>query len=164
MALTFALTRFWAGAGGPNAPVRAFASITTHGWAYDTHAVVATLSLAPHASLQPPNTTAYQRSLPTRQIAFLLLSLTESSMVWSTKPALAAAPRICGPLYTHGLGQRRLFQSSFPTHERAGLRTIKSSRPSTNFTSSALRHSHPRSWRGHSGRKSSTRWSRSRQL
>ena len=91
------LTRFQVGADGPNSPVRAFAGITTHGWAYGTHAVVATLSHAPRGAFQPPNTTAYQRFLPTGPIAFLPLSPTESSMVWSTQPALAAALKSLDP-------------------------------------------------------------------
>ena len=91
------LTRFQVGADGPNSPVRAFAGITTHGWAYDTHAVVATLSHAPRALFQPRNTIAYQRFLPTGPIAFLPLSPTESSIVWSTKPALAAALKSVDP-------------------------------------------------------------------
>jgi len=91
------LTQLQVGADGPNSPVRAFAGITTHGWAYDTHAVVATLSHAPRAPFQPPNTIAYQRFLPTGPIAFLPLSPTESSMVWSAKPALAAALKSVDP-------------------------------------------------------------------
>ena len=96
MTFTLVLTRFQVGADGPNSPVRAFAGITTHGWAYDTHAVVATLSHAPRAPFQPSNT-AYQRFLPTGPIAFLPLSPTESSMVWSTRPALAAALKSVHP-------------------------------------------------------------------
>lgn len=91
------LTKLKVGADGPNSPVRAFAGITSHGWAYDTHAVVATLSHPPRASFQPQNTTAYQRFLPTGPIAFLPLSPTESSMVWSTKPPLAAALKALEP-------------------------------------------------------------------
>jgi len=53
--------------------------------------VVATLSHAPRTAFQPPNTIAYQRFLPTGPIAFLPLSPTVSSLVWSTKPPLAAA-------------------------------------------------------------------------
>ncbi|KAF9646232.1 ubiquinone biosynthesis hydrox [Thelephora ganbajun] len=90
-------TRLLVGADGPNSPVRTFAGITTHGWAYDTHAVVATLSHAPRTPFQPPNTTAYQRFLPTGPIAFLPLSPTESSMVWSTKTALVAALKSVDP-------------------------------------------------------------------
>ena len=97
IATTLVLTLFQVGADGPNSPVRAFAGITTHGWAYDTHAVVATLSHAPQAPFQPPNTTAYQRFLPTGPIAFLPLSPTESTMVWSTKPRLAAALKSVNP-------------------------------------------------------------------
>ena len=91
------LTFFQVGADGPNSLVRASAGITTHGWAYDTHTIVATLSHAPRAPFQPPNTIAYQRFLPTGPIAFLPLPPTESTMVWSTKPALAAALKSVDP-------------------------------------------------------------------
>ena len=80
------------GADGPNSPVRSYAGIESYGWSYDTRAIVGTLIHAPRIpGLQNPNTTAYQRFLPTGPIAFLPLSSTASSFVWSTKPSLAAA-------------------------------------------------------------------------
>ncbi len=79
------------GADGFNSPVRNYAKIDSFGWSYDTQAIVATLNHAPRGAFQGPNTTAYQRFLPTGPIAFLPLSPTSSSLVWSTKPALAAA-------------------------------------------------------------------------
>ncbi|KAI0831854.1 ubiquinone biosynthesis hydrox [Trametes gibbosa] len=83
--------RLLVGADGFNSPVRAYANIQSYGWAYDTTAIVATLSHSPRTVLQAPNTVAYQRFLPTGPIAFLPLSATASSMVWSTKPHLAKA-------------------------------------------------------------------------
>lgn len=71
--------------------MRTYAGIQSYGWAYDTHGIVATLVHAPRRPLQGPNTVAYQRFLPTGPIAFLPLSETVSSLVWSTKPPLAAA-------------------------------------------------------------------------
>ncbi|KAI0675950.1 ubiquinone biosynthesis hydrox [Trametes maxima] len=84
-------TRLLVGADGFNSPVRAYAGIQSYGWAYETTAIVATLFHHPRTSFQPPNTTAYQRFLPTGPIAFLPLSSTASSMVWSTKPHIAKA-------------------------------------------------------------------------
>ncbi|KAI0630718.1 ubiquinone biosynthesis hydrox [Trametes polyzona] len=83
--------RLLVGADGFNSPVRAYAGIQSYGWAYDTTAIVATLVHHPRTPFQGPNTVAYQRFLPTGPIAFLPLSPTASSMVWSTKPHLAKA-------------------------------------------------------------------------
>lgn len=83
--------RLLVGADGFNSPVRTFAGIASYGWSYDTQAVVATLNHPPRGAFQGPNHTAYQRFLPTGPIAFLPLSPTVSSLVWSTKPPLAAA-------------------------------------------------------------------------
>lgn len=91
-------TRLLIGADGFNSPVRAYAGISSHGWAYPSHAIVATLShaarVAPYAPIDADsstNTIAYQRFLPTGPIAFLPLSETTSSLVWSTTPELAKA-------------------------------------------------------------------------
>ena len=43
------------------------------------------------------NHTAFQRFLPTGPIAFLPMTPTSSTMVWSTKPELAAAYKALGP-------------------------------------------------------------------
>ncbi|KAI9286915.1 hypothetical protein BC943DRAFT_217257 [Umbelopsis sp. AD052] len=80
-------TRLLVGADGANSPVRNFANINSLGWDYDTHAVVATLDVDPLKN----NDTAWQRFLPTGPIAILPLKNGVSSMVWSTKPHLAAA-------------------------------------------------------------------------
>ncbi|KAJ7760477.1 ubiquinone biosynthesis hydrox [Mycena metata] len=84
-------SRLLVGADGLNSPVRSFAKISSYGWTYDTQAIVATMSHPPRGAFMGPNTTAYQRFLPTGPIAFLPLSPVASSLVWSTKPHLAAA-------------------------------------------------------------------------
>ncbi|KAF8605980.1 ubiquinone biosynthesis hydrox [Ceratobasidium sp. AG-I] len=89
--------RLLVGADGFNSPVRKFAGIKSSGYAYDTHAVVATLFHPERinhptlAHLTQNNTTAFQRFLPTGPIACLPLSPTASSLVWSTTPAIAGA-------------------------------------------------------------------------
>ncbi|KAF9480481.1 ubiquinone biosynthesis hydrox [Pholiota conissans] len=88
-------TRLLVGADGFNSPVRAFAKIPSFGWAYNTQAIVATMNHPPRGAFEGPNTTAYQRFLSTGPIAFLPLSSTTSSLVWSTKPPLAAALLAC---------------------------------------------------------------------
>jgi len=85
--------RLLVGADGFNSPVRSYAKISSFGWSYDTQAIVASLSHSPRTLTSFPisNTTAYQRFLPTGPIAFLPLSPSVSSLVWSTTPPLAAA-------------------------------------------------------------------------
>ncbi|EGN95013.1 hypothetical protein SERLA73DRAFT_170904 [Serpula lacrymans var. lacrymans S7.3] len=83
-------TRLLVGADGFNSPVRSYAGISSYGWAYDTQAIVATLNHPERSQFELPNNTAYQRFLPTGPIAFLPLSPTTSSLVWSTKPRLAS--------------------------------------------------------------------------
>ncbi|KAJ7623287.1 ubiquinone biosynthesis hydrox [Roridomyces roridus] len=90
-------SRLLVGADGFNSPVRAFANISSFGWAYDTHAIVATMSHQPRGAFMGPNTTAYQRFLPTGPIAFLPLSPVASSLVWSSKPPLVAALKASEP-------------------------------------------------------------------
>ena len=83
--------------------MRSYAGIQSYGWAYDTHGVVATLFHEPRNPLQGPNTVAYQRFLPTGPIAFLPLSETASSLVWSTKPPIAAALKALDPAVFAGM-------------------------------------------------------------
>lgn len=85
------------GADGPNSPVRSFAKIPSYGWSYDTQAIVCTMEHPPKGPFLGPNTTAYQRFLPTGPIAFLPISATVSSLVWSTQPALSTALKACDP-------------------------------------------------------------------
>ncbi|KAH8103880.1 ubiquinone biosynthesis hydrox [Cristinia sonorae] len=89
--------RLLVGADGFNSPVRTYAGIQSYGWAYDTHGIVATLFHAPRSPFMTPNTVAYQRFLPTGPIAFLPISETASTMVWSTKPHLANALKAVQP-------------------------------------------------------------------
>ncbi|KAF8159639.1 ubiquinone biosynthesis hydrox [Crassisporium funariophilum] len=89
--------RLLVGADGFNSPVRSYAGISSYGWAYNTQAIVATMIHPPRGAFEGPNTTAYQRFLPTGPIAFLPMAPTHSSLVWSTKPALAAALLACDP-------------------------------------------------------------------
>ncbi|KAG5653399.1 hypothetical protein H0H81_000686 [Sphagnurus paluster] len=83
--------RLLVGADGFNSPVRSYAQISSFGWSYDTQGIVATMVHPPRGAFQGPNTTCYQRFLPTGPIAFLPLSPTVSSLVWSTRPHIASA-------------------------------------------------------------------------
>jgi ubiquinone biosynthesis monooxygenase Coq6 len=86
--------RLLVGADGINSPVRSFADISTDGWDYNRHGVVATLSLAePATAVFPEGTrTAYQRFLPSLggPIALLPLPNNYASLVWSTTVENAA--------------------------------------------------------------------------
>ena len=84
--------RLLIGADGLNSPVRKFAGISTRGWDYDRHGVVATLKLPPgtgHSSTYPQEVTAYQRFLPSGPIAFLALPGDYATLVWTTTPPQA---------------------------------------------------------------------------
>ncbi|KAF6230016.1 hypothetical protein HO133_004354 [Letharia lupina] len=84
--------RLLVGADGVNSPVRTFAGISTRGWDYDRHGVVATLKLPPgtgHSRENPQRVTAYQRFLPSGPIAFLALPGDYATLVWTTTPPQA---------------------------------------------------------------------------
>ncbi|KWU43732.1 ubiquinone biosynthesis hydrox, partial [Rhodotorula sp. JG-1b] len=81
--------RLLIGADGANSPVKAYSNIESFGWAYDRHGVVATLAVDPLVPGQGMNT-GWQRFLPEGPIAFLPVSDTHASLVWSTTPAYAA--------------------------------------------------------------------------
>ncbi|KAL8686887.1 MAG: hypothetical protein Q9218_006791 [Villophora microphyllina] len=86
------LTRLLVGADGLNSPVREFAGISTRGWDYERHGVVATLKLA-ETDIFPGRTdtvTAFQRFLPSGPIALLALPGDYATLVWTTTPEKAA--------------------------------------------------------------------------
>ena len=86
--------RLLVGADGINSPVRSFADITTQGWDYNRHGVVATLALGELSTPPFPANlhTAYQRFLPALggPIALLPLPNNHATLVWSTTPQHAA--------------------------------------------------------------------------
>jgi ubiquinone biosynthesis monooxygenase Coq6 len=92
--------RLLVGADGFNSPVRNFAWISSKGWDYERHGVVATISTeVKEESLDsffsddiPPSATAYQRFLPSLggPIALLPLPNHKASLVWSTTATNAA--------------------------------------------------------------------------
>ncbi|KAK2808112.1 hypothetical protein FQN50_005030 [Emmonsiellopsis sp. PD_5] len=84
--------RLLIGADGINSPVRSFASISTDGWDYDRHGVVATLDLSSQDTLRSDAITAYQRFLPGLggPVAFLPLPNNQATLVWSTTVRNAA--------------------------------------------------------------------------
>lgn len=96
--------RLLIGADGLNSPVRSFAGIASHGWDYNRHGVVATITVGGESTTDtsdafdlfseeplPNRATAYQRFLPQLggPIAILPLPNNLASLVWSTTPANA---------------------------------------------------------------------------
>lgn len=86
-------TRLLVGADGANSPVRTFAGITSRGWDYNRHGVVATLTLSSPGRGGQNYKVAYQRFLPTGPIAMLPLPGNLATLVWSTTPERAAVLR-----------------------------------------------------------------------
>ena len=74
--------RLLVGADGRDSAIRRMAGITTHGWEYDQHAIVATVRQE-----KDHNDTAWQRFMPTGPLAFLPLNDGRCSIVWSTSPS-----------------------------------------------------------------------------
>lgn len=72
------------GADGRDSRIRDLAGIQVHGWAYDQHALVATVT--PTGDHQE---TAWQRFLPAGPLAFLPLDDGRCSIVWSNRPEQA---------------------------------------------------------------------------
>ncbi|KAL4781452.1 hypothetical protein BJX76DRAFT_16629 [Aspergillus varians] len=93
--------RLLVGADGINSPVRRYANITTEGWDYQRHGVVASLSLADQVPVPFPigTRTAYQRFLPSLggPIALLPLPNNNATLVWSTTVENAAYLKSLSP-------------------------------------------------------------------
>ncbi|KAI9894667.1 MAG: putative ubiquinone biosynthesis monooxygenase [Vezdaea aestivalis] len=81
--------RLLIGADGAQSPVRVFSGISSKGWDYNRHGLVATLELE-DTSMITGLATAYQRFLPTGPIALLPLPDNKATLVWSTLPQHAA--------------------------------------------------------------------------
>ncbi|KAK0538796.1 putative ubiquinone biosynthesis monooxygenase [Tilletia horrida] len=80
-------TRLLIGADGHGSPVRKYAGIRTFGHDYNQRGMVSTLRCRPGTV----GRTAYQRFLPSGPIAFLPMSDSAASMVWSLPPDMARA-------------------------------------------------------------------------
>ena len=72
------------GAEGADSPLRRMAGIESSGWAYDQHAIVATIWPERHHG-----ETARQRFMPTGPLALLPIDDGRCSIVWSTSPEQA---------------------------------------------------------------------------
>ncbi|KAI9684095.1 MAG: putative ubiquinone biosynthesis monooxygenase [Trizodia sp. TS-e1964] len=80
--------RLLVGADGAKSAVRSFADITSRGWEYERHGVVATVELEANGWGGEVKT-AYQRFLPSGPVALLPLPHKYSTLVWSTLPSYA---------------------------------------------------------------------------
>lgn len=69
---------------GANSPLREMVGISSSGWSYDQHAIVATIRPERHHG-----EVARQRFMPTGPLAFLPIDDGRCSIVWSTSPAEA---------------------------------------------------------------------------
>ena len=101
------VARLLVGADGINSPVRNFAHISTRGWDYERHGVVATVKLTSRGASSDgsagvpevqEHATAYQRFLPSGPIALLALPGDYASLVWSTTPEQAARLKNLDPV------------------------------------------------------------------
>lgn len=89
--------RLLVGADGANSPVRTFAGITSRGWDYGRHGVVATLELEGEGWGGDFKKIAYQRFLPTGPVAMLPMPGKYATLVWSTTPEKAALLKSLSP-------------------------------------------------------------------
>ena len=127
------------GADGFNSPVRLYAGIPAFGWAYDAKGIVATIFHRPRGAYEGPNTIAYQRFLPTGPIAFLPLAPTRSSLVWSTKPDLAAALLACDPAVLASM-VNAAFRLPYISIEYLHRRILESHAVGISITSEEIQH------------------------
>lgn len=89
--------RLLVGADGANSPVRTFAGISSRGFDYSRHGVVATLQLSGPGWGGPDHKIAYQRFLPSGPIAMLPMPGNVATLVWSTTPERAAKLKALSP-------------------------------------------------------------------
>ena len=85
--------RLLVGADGHNSPVRRFAGIDSFGWPYHRKGLVATVrtGITPHTNEPLVDAVGWQRFLPTGTLAFLPLSPSAGTVVWTLPPALCDA-------------------------------------------------------------------------
>ncbi|WEW57676.1 Putative ubiquinone biosynthesis monooxygenase [Emydomyces testavorans] len=134
--------RLLVGADGINSPVRSFAGISTDGWDYNRHGVVATLELSPSNLPSPKPVTAYQRFLPGigGPIALLPLPGNHATLVWSTTVQNAAYLKSLPP---------EAFTSMVNAAFRLSMTDVKYmfTLPSSSSSDPTTQHSEELSWR-----------------